>query len=51
MATMNGMPEPQGSWQEARAEDGRVYYYNKVTKKTTWTKPLDLLSPAEVSSL
>ena len=26
-------------WQEATAPDGRKYYYNPVTKKTSWTKP------------
>ena len=26
-------------WQEATAPDGRKYYYNPQTKKTSWTKP------------
>ncbi|GME23125.1 Formin binding protein [Neofusicoccum parvum] len=36
-----------GLWQEARTADGRVYYYNTQTKVTQWTKPNDLLTPAE----
>lgn len=38
-------------WQEARAADGRVYYYNTQTKATQWTKPTDLMTPQEVSQL
>lgn len=50
-STMNGMngqvPAP-GLWQEARNADGRVYYYNTVTKVTQWDKPLELMTPVEV---
>ena len=28
-----------GAWKRAVADDGRVYYYNAVTKETSWTKP------------
>lgn len=42
-----GQPNPN-PWQEYKSEDGRVYYYNKITKATQWTKPEDLMSPAEV---
>ena len=39
-------------WQEARnPADGRVYYYNVQTKETQWTKPADLMTPAEVLPL
>jgi len=38
-------------WQEARNSDGRVYYYNTVDKKTQWTKPEALMTPAEVKLL
>ncbi|KAI9674780.1 MAG: hypothetical protein M1817_001684 [Caeruleum heppii] len=38
---------PPGLWQEARNADGRVYYYNSQTKETQWTKPLELMTPAE----
>jgi hypothetical protein len=56
MDTMNGInglnshAAPPGLWQEARNSDGRVYYYNTITKATQWTKPEDLMTPAEVNS-
>ena len=53
MATMNGINGvggPPAQWSEARNADGRVYYYNTQTKATQWTKPQELMSPAEVSS-
>ncbi|KAL7276512.1 U1 snRNP protein [Rhizina undulata] len=34
-------------WQEARNPEGRVYYYNVQTKATQWTKPVELMTPAE----
>jgi pre-mRNA-processing factor 40 len=46
----NGMARPPGLWQEARNTDGRVYYYNTETKATQWTKPIELMSPAEVGN-
>jgi len=49
---MNGAhldhPAAPPLWQEARNADGRVYYYNTITKATQWTKPEDLMTPAEV---
>lgn len=44
---MNGVPHPTGLWQEARAPDGRTYYFNTQTKETSWQKPPDLLTPLE----
>ena len=44
---MNGLPPTPVQWQEARAPDGRTYYYNAMTKETTWTKPADLMTPME----
>lgn len=35
-------------WQETKTQDGKVYYYNVQTKATQWTKPIELMSPAEV---
>jgi len=35
-------------WQEAKAADGKIYYYNVQTKATQWTKPVELMSSAEV---
>ncbi|PUU80052.1 hypothetical protein B9Z19DRAFT_1022086 [Tuber borchii] len=34
-------------WQEAKNPEGRVYYYNVQTKATQWTKPVELMTPAE----
>jgi pre-mRNA-processing factor 40 len=45
---LNGHATPPSLWQEARNADGRVYYYNTITKETQWTKPEDLMTPAEV---
>lgn len=51
---MNGMSAPYapppsgGAWQEHRTPDGRIYYYNTLTKVTQWTKPEELMTPAEV---
>ena len=47
---LNGHSAPPGLWQEARNSDGRVYYYNTITKATQWTKPEELMTPAEVIS-
>ena len=27
------------AWVEAQTDDGRVYYYHKVTRETSWTRP------------
>ncbi|XP_013187253.1 pre-mRNA-processing factor 40 homolog A [Amyelois transitella] len=34
-------------WSEHKAPDGRIYYYNSVTKQSLWEKPDDLKTPAE----
>ncbi|OAP54505.1 hypothetical protein AYL99_10953 [Fonsecaea erecta] len=44
---MNGLPPTPGQWREARAPDGRTYYYHTITKETKWTKPPDLMTPLE----
>ncbi|TAQ88502.1 hypothetical protein B7494_g3198 [Chlorociboria aeruginascens] len=44
---INGHAASPGLWQEARNADGRVYYYNTITKATQWTKPEDLMTSAE----
>lgn len=49
---MNGLnghfPQPGAAiWQEHRTPDGRLYYYNAATKVTQWTKPEEMMSPAE----
>lgn len=38
----------KSDWTEHRAPDGRIYYYNSVTKKSAWEKPDELKSQAEV---
>ena len=45
----NGVAASPGLWSEARNAEGRVYYYNTVTKATQWVKPAELMTPAEVS--
>jgi len=35
-------------WSTANTPDGRTYYFNKITKATQWTKPVELMAPAEV---
>lgn len=48
---MNGAAGPPASaWQEHHTPDGRPYYYNASTKVTQWTKPEEMMTPAEVSS-
>ncbi|KAK3330199.1 formin binding protein-like protein [Apodospora peruviana] len=34
-------------WQEHRTPDGRYYYHNSQTNLTQWTKPEELMTPAE----
>jgi pre-mRNA-processing factor 40 len=50
MNGMNGHAPVPALWSEARNADGRVYYYNTVTKATQWTKPEELMTAAEVRS-
>lgn len=37
----------QGAWAEFKSPDGRIYYYNHVTKQSSWDKPDELKSQAE----
>jgi len=37
---MNTSPS-SSQWTEYQDDDGRTYYYNEVTKETTWEKPAD----------
>lgn len=45
---MNGTVAPPELWKEAKNPEGRTYYYNTITKATQWTKPVELMSAAEV---
>jgi pre-mRNA-processing factor 40 len=49
MNGINGHTAPPALWQEARNADGRVYYYNTITKATQWNKPEELMTLAEAS--
>lgn len=40
-----------GEWSEHKAPDGRTYYYNSVTKQSSWQKPDQLKSPTEVTTI
>ncbi|XP_062548832.1 pre-mRNA-processing factor 40 homolog A [Armigeres subalbatus] len=44
MIPIGGM---MSEWTEHKAPDGRVYYYNSVTKQSLWEKPDELKSPVE----
>ncbi|KAI9297392.1 hypothetical protein K502DRAFT_363306 [Neoconidiobolus thromboides FSU 785] len=35
------------SWTEHKTSDGRVFFYNKETKKSSWEKPDELKAPEE----
>lgn len=38
----------KSDWSEHKAPDGRTYYYNSVTKQSSWEKPDELKSHAEL---
>lgn len=41
------LQQTASDWQEYEAADGRRYYYNKITKQSSWEKPLELMTPLE----
>jgi pre-mRNA-processing factor 40 len=41
--------QQQSDWTEHPGPNGRKYYFNRVTKVSTWTKPEELMT-AEVSN-
>ncbi|KAK6116019.1 hypothetical protein DH2020_008288 [Rehmannia glutinosa] len=47
---VNGSSTAQtaSDWQEYEAADGRRYYYNKITKQSSWEKPAELMTPLEI---
>lgn len=45
-AEMQGFSH-SSDWSEHKAPDGRNYYYNNVTKQSSWDKPDDLKTPIE----
>ncbi|KAJ2780711.1 U1 snRNP protein [Coemansia javaensis] len=44
-------PASGSQWAEHTAAGGRTYYYNKVTRATTWEKPDELKTPQERQSV
>eukprot|EP01113_Clastostelium_recurvatum_P018950 TRINITY_DN2232_c0_g1_i8.p1 TRINITY_DN2232_c0_g1~~TRINITY_DN2232_c0_g1_i8.p1 ORF type:complete len:746 (-),score=239.67 TRINITY_DN2232_c0_g1_i8:78-2294(-) len=40
---------PASDWSEATSDDGRKYYFNKLTRVTTWEKPNELKTPEELA--
>ncbi|XP_064408512.1 pre-mRNA-processing factor 40 homolog B isoform X1 [Latimeria chalumnae] len=41
-------PRKKSPWTEHKAPDGRTYFYNSETKQSTWEKPDELKSKAEL---
>ncbi|XP_013091241.2 pre-mRNA-processing factor 40 homolog A-like isoform X2 [Biomphalaria glabrata] len=39
--------DKKSAWGEHKAPDGRTYYYNSLTKESSWEKPEDLKTPQE----
>ncbi|KAK6047735.1 WW domain protein, partial [Cooperia oncophora] len=39
-----------GIWKEYKTPEGRAYYYNTVTKETTWTKPEGFSAPVPAAA-
>merc|ERR1712126_127026 len=39
--------DTRSAWGEHKAPDGRIYYYNSLTKESSWEKPEDLKSAQE----
>jgi pre-mRNA-processing factor 40 len=38
------------AWTTHSTPDGREYYYNTITRVTTWEKPTEIKTPLEVTS-
>jgi hypothetical protein len=45
-----GAMEGPNDWSEAKAQDGRTYYYSKSTGKTQWETPLEFVPAHDVST-
>lgn len=45
MSIVTSITHPE--WSEHKSPDGRTYYYNSVSKQSSWEKPDELKSPAE----
>ncbi|KAM0935079.1 putative WW domain, FF domain, WW domain superfamily, FF domain superfamily protein [Dioscorea sansibarensis] len=44
---LSATPHTSSDWQEHIAADGKRYYYNKMTRQSSWEKPLELMTPIE----
>jgi hypothetical protein len=40
---------PGSDWTGHKAPDGRTYFYNTVTKQSSWSKPKELMTPLEMA--
>eukprot|EP00058_Branchiostoma_floridae_P012859 XP_002598347.1 hypothetical protein BRAFLDRAFT_57552 [Branchiostoma floridae] len=47
-ATSEKPKDEKSPWTEHKAPDGRTYFYNSKTKQSTWEKPAELKSHAEL---
>lgn len=46
---MNGLPPgPPSAWKEVKTNEGKIYYHNTTTNKTSWEKPQELMTESEV---
>lgn len=48
LAPATAPPAVLPEWTEHKAPDGQVYYYNTITKQSSWTKPDQLKTQAEL---
>jgi pre-mRNA-processing factor 40 len=46
--TNSSNQEKKTLWTEHKAPDGRIYYYNSISKESRWEKPDELKSSPEV---
>ncbi|XP_023294574.2 pre-mRNA-processing factor 40 homolog A [Lucilia cuprina] len=47
LAAAFGSAPPNTEWTEHKAPDGRPYFYNNITKQSSWEKPEALMTPIE----
>jgi hypothetical protein len=46
-SSRNNSGKKASVWTEHKAGDNRIYYYNSITKQSSWEKPDELKTPAE----